>query len=239
MKRTTKKQNRKTRITKKQNRKTRITVNNGGALATNIVRGITNDKQISKNYHETLIKVDKIDYRVKYIVPDHFLFKDPDQLFKKPEFEAVLSGKSYKKCIFTIKDKKTQNHNITMFVKIESKTIPNAYNWFAVIHSGDQIIQTGELFNYLFYSIKVKKCGISNNNSNVISINKMYEKKDCEDDKCTVVLINGKDGAVEVLSKKSIYQKILFNFFIQQQAQNEIKEDVAIDAGVGLAEWLV
>jgi hypothetical protein len=226
---------RKTKNTKKQNRKTK---KNGGALATNIVRGITNDKQLSKNYYETTIKLDNEDYTVRYIVPDHFLFKNPDQVFKKPEFEAVLSGKPYKKCIFTIEDKKTQNHNITMFVKIESKTIPN--NWFAVIDSGNQIIQTGDLFNYLFYSINVKKCEISNNNSNVISINKMYKKKDCTKDKCTVVLVNGKDGAVEELNKNSIDQKILLNFFIQQQAQYETKEAgviVAAEAGVGLADW--
>jgi hypothetical protein len=235
------KQNKITKKTKKQNRRTRKTVKIGGTLATNIVRGITNDKELSKNYHETIIKVEDEDYLVRYIVPDHFLFKNPDQIFKNPEFEAVLSGKPYKKCIFTIEDKKSQNHNITMFVKIQSKKNPASFYWFAVIDSGNQIIQSGKLFNYVFYSIKEKKCEINNNDSNVISINKMYEKKDCKDDKCTVILVNGKDGSVELLSKKSIYQKILFNFFIQQQAQTEIKEDgmiVAADAGVGLLDWL-
>jgi hypothetical protein len=227
-----------TRKTKKQNRTTRKTINIGGALATNIVRGITNDKKLSEDYYQTSIKVDDEDYNVKYIVPNHFLFKTPDQFFKNPEFKAVLSGKLYEKCIFTIKDEKTQNHNITMFVRIQSKKNRDAYNWFALIDSGNQIIQTGDLFKYVFYSIKAKTCRISNNNSNVISIKnpKVYEKKDCDNngDKCTVVFVNGKDGAVEVVDNKSIYQKILFNFFIQQQAQSEIKEDGAFLAGLGL-----
>jgi len=231
---------RKTRKTKKQNRTTRKTINIGGALAKNILTGITNDKKISKNYYKTTIKVDYEDYNVRYIVPDHFLFKTPDQAFKSPEFEAVLSGKPYKKCIFTIKDEKTQNHNITMFVKIQSKKNPDAYNWFAIIDSGNQIIQTGDLFKYVFYSIKAKTCRISNNNSNVISIKnpKVYEKKDCDNNKCTVVFVNGEDGAVEVVNNTSIQQKILFNFFVQQQAQSEIKEDGAIVAGFGLFDWL-
>jgi len=251
MSKITKKINRKTRKSKKQNRRTRktiTTVNCGGALATNIVRGITTDKELSKNYHETLIKVENTDYVVRYIVPDHFLFKTPDQVFKTPEFEAVLSGKKVPKCIFTIEDSEfsnnvTMHHNITMFVKIQSKKNPNAYSWFAVVDSGTQVVKTGELFNYVFFAIKAKKCQISNNNSNVITIknSKMYTTKDCKDEKCTVVLVNGKNGAVEVLNKKSIYQNILFNFFVQQQMQEEIKEDgvlVAANAGFEIADWL-
>ena len=131
-----------------------------------------------------------------------------------------------------------------MFVKVQSKKNPNSFYWFAVTDSGTQVAKTGELFNYVFFAIKAKKCQISNNNSNVITIknSKMYEKKDCNDDKCTVVFVNGKNGAVEVLNKKSIYQNVLFNFFVQQQMQEEIKEDgvlVAADAGLGLADWLV
>jgi hypothetical protein len=246
MKGLTKKFNRKI---KKDNRKTRKTVKNrGGALATNIVRGITNDKKLSKNYYETSIKVDDTDYMLRYIVPDHFLFKTPDQIFKKPEFEAVLSGKNIPKCLFTIEDSDNSNNvtmhnNITMFVKIQSKLNPNAYSWFAVVDSGSQVIKTGELFNYVFYSIKAKKCQISNN-SNVIIIknSKMYNTKDCDNNKCNVVFVNGKNGAAEVLNKKYINQKILFNFFVQQQAQEEIKEDgvlVAAAAGIGLYEWLM
>jgi predicted SPOUT superfamily RNA methylase MTH1 len=64
----------------------------------------------------------------------------------------------------------------------------------------------------------------------------MYKTKDCKDDKCTVVLINGKNGAVEVLSKKSVYQTVLFNFFVQQQAQGFAKEEAVIAAGVVGAE---
>jgi hypothetical protein len=236
MNKITKKLNRKTRKSKKLNRRTR---RHGGALATNIVRGITNDKELSKNYHETLIKVDNADYVVRYIVPDHFLFKTPDQIFKNPEFEAVLSGKKVPKCLFTIADSEFSNNetvyqNITMFVKVQSKKNPKAYYWFAVIDSGNQVVKTGELFNYVFYSIKAKKCQISNNNSNVISIgnSKMYTTKDCKDDKCTVVFVNGNNGAVKVLNKKSIYQNILFNFFVQQQAQAEIKTDGVLAAGV-------
>jgi hypothetical protein len=246
MNRITKKLNRKTRKSKKQNRRTR---RHGGALATNIARGITNEKELSKNYYETSIKVDDEDYVVRYIVPDHFLFKTTDQVFKNPEFEAVLSGKKVPKCLFTIADSEfsnnvTMHHNITMFVKIQSKKNPNAYSWFAVVDSGTQFVKTGELFNYVFFAIKAKKCQISNNNSNVITVknSKMYEKKDCKDDKCTVVFVNGKDGAVEVLNKKSIYQNILFNFFVQQQMQEEIKEDgvlVAAAAGMGLDDWFV
>jgi hypothetical protein len=98
----TKKQNRKT---KKNNKLTRRTRRRGGALVTNITRGITNDKELSKNYHETLIKVEDEDYVVRYIVPDHFLFKTPDQVFKNPEFEAVVPGKkNVPKCLFNIVD---------------------------------------------------------------------------------------------------------------------------------------
>jgi hypothetical protein len=239
----TKKLHRKTRKSKKLNRKTR---RRGGALATNIARGITNDKELSKNYHETLIKVDDEDYVVRYIVPDHFLFKTPDQVFKTPEFEAVLSGKKVPKCLFSIEDSGSKSNvpvYITMFVKVQSKKNPKSFYWFAVTDSGTQIAKTGELFNYVFFAIKAKKCQISNNNSNVITIknSKMYTTKDCKDEKCTVVLVNGKNGAVEVLNKKSVYQNILFNFFVQQQMQEEIKEDgvlVAADAGFELADWL-
>jgi hypothetical protein len=234
----TKKINRKTRKSKKQNRRTR---KRGGALATNIVRGITTDKELSKNYHETLIKVENTDYVVRYIVPDHFLFKTPDQVFKTPEFEAVLSGKKVPKCLFTIEDSGSKSNvpvYVTMFVKIQSKKNPNAYSWFAVVDSGTQVVKTGELFNYVFFAIKAKKCQISNNNSNVITVknSKMYEKKDCKDDKCTVVFVNGKNGAVEVLNKKSVYQNVLFNFFVQQQAQEFAKEEAVIGAAVVGAE---
>jgi hypothetical protein len=228
----TKKLNRKTRKTKKLNRKTKKTLHSGGALVTNVARGITNDKELSKNYHETLINVNEQDYVVRYIVPNHFLFKTPDQIFKTPEFEAVLSGKKVPKCLFTIEDSEFSNnatmyHNITMFVKIQSKKNPKSFYWFALVDSGTQVIKTGEFFNYVFFAIKAKKCQISNNNSNVITINnsEMYKIKDYKRDSCTVVLVNGKKGALEVLNKKSVYQNILFNFFIQQQAENEIKED--------------
>jgi hypothetical protein len=71
----------------------------------------------------------------------------------------------------------------------------------------------------------------------------MYTKKDDEKDKdkCTVALVDGPNGAVEVVKKESIYQKILFNFYIQQQAQEELKETgvlVAADvAAEGLFDW--
>jgi len=236
----TKKINRKTRKSKKLNRRTRRC---GGALVTNIARGITTDKELSKNYHETLIKVENTDYVVRYIVPDHFLFKTPDQVFKSPEFEAVLSGKKVPKCLFTIADSEfsnnvTMHHNITMFVKVQSIKNPKAFYWFAVVDSGTQVVKTGELFNYVFFAIKAKKCQISNNNSNVITIknSKMYKTKDCTGDKCTVVLVNGKNGALEVLSKKSVYQTVLFNFFVQQQAQEFAKEEAVIGAAVVGAE---
>jgi hypothetical protein len=240
----TKKINRKTRKSNKLNRRTRktiTTVNCGGALATNIVRGITTDKELSKNYHETLIKVENTDYVVRYIVPDHFLFKTPDQVFKNPEFEAILSGKKVPKCLFTIEDSGSKSNvpvYVTMFVKVQSIKNPKAFYWFAVTDSGTQVMKTGELFNYLFFSIKAKNFQISNNNSNVISIknSKMYKTKDCSGDKCTVVLVNGKNGAVEVLNKKSVYQTILFNFFVQQQAQEFAKEEAVIGAAVVGAE---
>jgi hypothetical protein len=102
-----------------------------------------------------------------------------------------------------------------MFVKIQSKKNPKAYSWFAIVDSGTQVVKTGELFNYVFFAIKGNKIKISNNNSNVISIknSNMYTTKDCDDDKdkCTVVFVNGENGAVEVLRKKSVYKTVLFN----------------------------
>jgi predicted SPOUT superfamily RNA methylase MTH1 len=64
----------------------------------------------------------------------------------------------------------------------------------------------------------------------------MYKTKDCKHDKCTVVFVNGKNGAVEVLNKKSVYQTVLFNFFVQQQAQEFAKEEAVIGAAVVGAE---
>jgi hypothetical protein len=247
MKNRTKKQNKQY---KKHNRSTR---KYGGDLATNVVRGVTKDKELSKNYFESSVKVDNDDYVIRYIVPDHFLFKTVDQIFKTPEFEAILSGEEKPKCLFSISDSNNiinknnitneiMTNDITMFVKIQSKKNPKAYSWFVVIDSGTQVIKTGEIFNYVFYSLKAKTCEISNE-KNVISIknSKMYEKKDCENDQCKVVFTIGKNGAVDLVKKNSIYQNVLFNFFIQQQAQEQLKDgalDIGVGAGVGFFDDL-
>lgn len=230
------------RATSRKNRKTKKC---GGALATNIVRGFTHDREISKNYHESIIRIESVDYVVRYIVPDHFLFKTPDQVFKNPEFDAVLSGKRYPKCLFTIEDTpaggaKPFQQNITMFVKIQSKQNPNAFYWFAVTGAGDQVRKTGQFFNYIFYSVKAAACQM-NNQSNVISIGnaKMYEKRICATPKsCTVVFKTGPSGALSVVPKESLHQKILFNFFIQQEAQEQIKTDIAVESGFWGLDWM-
>lgn len=232
----------KRRATSRKNRKTKKC---GGALATNIVRGFTHDTEISKNYHESIIRIESVDYVVRYIVPDHFLFKTPDQVFKNPEFEAVLSGQKYPKCLFTIEDTPAGGitpiqQNITMFVKIQDKQNPKAFYWFAVTGTRDQVRKTGQFFNFIFYSIKAKACQMSNQ-SNVIYVGnaQMYEKRNCaSQNSCTVVFKTGPSDALSVVPQESLHQKILFNFFIQQEAQGEIKQNIAVETTFGLLDWL-
>jgi hypothetical protein len=155
----------KTRRHIKNKRKTRKY--KGGDLGENIKNGFTSDREISPNYHETSIKLDQKNYTVRYIVPDHLFFKTTNQVFKLPEFNVKIENKIMPSCQIKIPDGK-EGINVTYIVKIQKTTNKKAYAWYAIISAADQMLKSGKLAEYVFYSIDAKKLKLGNNNNIIV-----------------------------------------------------------------------
>jgi len=224
----------KTKNSKSKINKSRKIKKYGGDLGTNLTRAFTKDIEISKNFHESIIKVNGTNYVLQYIVPDHFFFKDPDQVFKTPEFEVILSGKKIPKCMFMLED---NSSIVSMFVKLQNAGDPTKYKWFVIIPGVDQVSKTGELLNYVFYSLTLKSKIGNVKGTNVLFLKEdgAYKIKESKNDKCTVLF---KKGAVKIVNKNSIYQEILFNFYVQQQTQEGVKEIAATEGVFALGDIL-
>jgi len=230
MKNQSKKRDKKTRKNKKRGGKKTRKISTD--LAKNSTELVLVETKLSENYYEIVITAKKRKYLVRYIVPDHFLFKTPDQVFKNPEFKAVLLGEKTPRCLFAIDDSKSPNNGAVYYITIFVKVLVNKeYRWFAMIDSGSQVQKTGNQFDYVFYSINKKNCQLSNENeTNVIVMNNMF-KKSYNGDVCTVILKSEEGGgAVQVVDKKSIYQSILVNLFTQLQTDELLKDQGVIAA---------
>jgi hypothetical protein len=198
----------------------------------NLVR--TDEKTVG-NHFSTSIVVDDVEYLVEYFASNHLLYKTPNKTLPST-FRARISNKKTAMCKFVINDKTSGLHetlwniNITMFVKLRKKnSIDNKYKWFAVISSFNQVIKTGQLFEYVFYSIDETNCKISNEDDTIVIKDFDMKKTEIEGinkDILTVFLSTGKDGELKLVKKDTDDQKVLFQFFEQQQIKSEGKQVV-------------
>jgi hypothetical protein len=220
----------KTRRHIKNKRKTRKC--KGGDLGTNIKRGFTSDRDQSPNYHETSIKLDQKNYTVRYIVPDHLFFKTTNQVFKVPEFNVKIANKITPSCQIKIPDGK-DGINVVYIVKIQKTTNKNAYAWYAIVSGAGEMLKSGKIIQYIFYSIDAKKLKLSNDNSTIILDNaSSYERKD-QDKRCIVTL---KPDCCKIVPENSLHFKVLYQFYMQQEVETGVKEIAAEEVGFEAGE---
>lgn len=204
---------------KKNNRKTK---RKRGGFIQNLFKNVFNavkDTQKGDNYYETTIDIDKTSYKIHYFTPNNKMFLKTTDQIKTPTFNIHLDKQSPQS--YTIKIDK---YIVSYILKIFNPN-NNKFNWYVITREWEYIADgnISDSPNYKIYT------GVfSNNNSELTLKADTYTKENN-----TLIL---KPKKYKKIDKKDKIGELLFNFYVQQNEEEDIKEEAPFIIGEELLD---
>jgi hypothetical protein len=200
---------------KKNNRKTK---HKRGGDVMGMIKNVFNarkDTQIGDNYYETTIDIDKTKYKIHYFTPNNKMFLKTTDQIKTPTFSIHLDKKPAQS--YTIKIDK---YIVSCILKIFNPNNIKSFNWY-VITRGWEHIAEGNISNSPNYKIYT---GVFSNNKSELTLNADTYTK--ENNSLTL-----DPKKYKIIDNNDKMNNIILNFYVQQNMEEEVKEDVPLVFG--------